>query len=216
VMILVLASPGLARADGEFETAAIHIERNVMDNDAEVIFEATAGGAGLAMLNVVAPDGRTVISFKAPESRLGVRHLSLETPEPKNDGRLLADFPAGKYRFSGSTVNGGKLHGQAVLSHRFPEVASLAHPTPDERDVPVTGLVVRWNAVSDLAAYTIVIEQEETGQEIKLSLPGTTTAFPVPDGLLAPGREYKLGLGTVSKEGNTSFVEVDFTTAAKQ
>jgi hypothetical protein len=35
----------------------------------------------------------------------------------------------------------------------------------------------------------------------------------VPNGLLIPGTKYHLGIGTVSDEGNVSFVETSFTTA---
>jgi hypothetical protein len=34
--------------------------------------------------------------------------------------------------------------------------------------------------------------------------------------LLVPGTEYKLEIGTVSREGNRSFVETSFTTAGKK
>jgi len=38
----------------------------------------------------------------------------------------------------------------------------------------------------------------------------------VPDGFLLPGTEYQLAIGTVSAEGNVSFVETTFTTAGKK
>ena len=62
----------------------------------------------------------------------------------------------------------------------------------------------------------MTIEQEELALEITATLSGTATKFAVPDGFLAPGTEYTLAIGTVSKEGNTSFVETTFTTTGKE
>ena len=80
----LLAADGLALAENEFEHAAVYFEQNATDKDAEVVFEAQAGDSGLATLNVVASDGRTVINFKAPESQLGLRQLRFESPESES------------------------------------------------------------------------------------------------------------------------------------
>jgi hypothetical protein len=150
---------------------------------------------------------------------LGIRQLSLETPEPKSKEAIQADFPEGAYRFTGTGTDGVTLHGEAKLSHRFPNPTSFVHPRPDEKNVPVTGLhtlQVRWSPVQNVAACLVIIEQERTGREIRANLPGTATSFAVPDGFLASDTEYKLSIGTVSKEGNRSFVETTFTTAGKK
>ena len=104
--LLALGAPGFAQADEKFEQIAVRLEQNATDEDVEVVLEATSGDFGLATLRVAAPDGRTVIDFKAPDSKLGIRRLVLESPEPTNDGRLQKDFPAGAYTFTGSTVKG--------------------------------------------------------------------------------------------------------------
>jgi hypothetical protein len=205
-----------AQAEDRFERAVVYLEQTVQDEDAEIKFDVIGGSAGLATLQVIAPDGRTVVDFKAPDSKLGVQHVTLESPEPKNDGRLQADFPAGTYRFIGSTMDGAKLMSEAVLSHKFPEPAALVRPRPDESRVPVTGLQVRWSAVKDLAAVAVVIEQEATGRELRVNLSGPTTAFTVPDGFLLPNTKYKLAIGTVSRDGNQSFIETDFATIPKR
>ena len=56
----------------------------------------------------------------------------------------------------------------------------------------------------------------KTGREIRVNLPGAATAFAVPDGFLLPGTAYKLAVGTVSRAGNRSVVETEFTTARKK
>ena len=214
--VLLLALHSVARADENFEKVGVYLEQTVEDHDVEVRFEATGGDDGLATLSVVAPDGRTVVDFKAPESKLGIRQVNLETPEPKNNGTLKADFPEGAYRFSGSTVDGLKLHGQAKLTHRLPDATSFVHPRPGEKHLPVTGLEVQWRPVKNLRAWLVVIEDEASGSEFRVTLPVTTTAFAVPDGFLAAGTKYTLAIGAVTNEGNTTFIETAFSTAPQK
>jgi hypothetical protein len=47
-------------------------------------------------------------------------------------------------------------------------------------------------------------------------MPANVTKLSIPDGLLLPGTQYKLAIGTVSEDGNSSFVETDFTTAGNK
>jgi len=203
-------------AAGGFESVSVYLEQTIEDEDSELTFEAITGTAGLATLKVVAPDGRTVVDYKAADSKLGIRHLTLESPEPKNDGSLKADFPTGVYKFTGSATTGAALQGEATLSHRFPDTAHLVRPRPEEKNVPITGMQVRWNTVKDAAAIILVIEHEKTGREVKANLPGSATSFTVSDGFLAPGVEYKLAIGAVAKDGNRTFTESAFTTAGKK
>ena len=206
---------GVAHADEKFELVKVFLERNVVDKDSEVKFDAIGGKGGLTSLKVVAPDGRTVIDFRTPDSKLGMRHLSLESPEPKNDGTVQTDFPAGAYTFSGIGAAGERLEGKATLSHIFPEPASLIRPKPDAKGVPVKGLQVNWKSTKGLDACIVVIEHEASGRTIKATLAGNVTSFSVPDGFLLPDTEYKVAVGTVAKDGNSSFIEASFTTAKK-
>jgi hypothetical protein len=203
-------------AAGGFESVSVYLEQTIEDEDSELTFEAVTGTAGLATLKVVAPDGRTVVDYKAADSKLGIRHVTLESPEPKNDGSMKADFPTGVYKFTGTATTGAALQGETTLSHKFPDTAHLVRPRPEEKNVPVTGMQVKWNAVKDAAAIILVIEHEKTGREVKANLPGSATSFTVSDGFLAPGLEYKLAIGTVAKDGNRSFTETAFTTTGKK
>jgi hypothetical protein len=212
--VLLFGSCGSGRADETFERVAVYLEQNVQDEDAEVKFEAIGPSVGLKALKVVAPDERTVINFSTPESKLGIQHLTLESPEPKNNGSIQADFPEGAYRFTGTTTKGARLQGEATLSHKLPGPVSLVRPRADEKNVPVIGLRIGWNPARNLAAYLVVLEDEKLGREMSVNLPAAATSFAVPDGFLASGTEYKLAIGTVAKDGNKSFVEITFTTAA--
>jgi hypothetical protein len=200
-------------AEEAFETIAVHLERNLTDNDAEAVFEASTAGAGMTALDIIAPGGRKVISLEAPDAKLGLRHVTCETPEPKNMERLLSEFPAGLYQFTGTTASGHKLHGQAELSHAFPAAASVVHPSGGDKAVPLSGRIIQWAPVKDVRAWIVVIGQESTGREVRANLSGSSTSFVVPEGFMSPGTEYKLELGAVGKNGNTSFIEADITSS---
>jgi hypothetical protein len=216
IAILLAGCQCSAWAAEKFESVSVYLEQTIEDGDSEITFDAISGTDGLTALKVMAPDGRTVIDYKAAESKLGMRHLTLESPEPKNDGSLKADFPVGVYRFIGALVTGSTLEGQATLSHKFPGPARLVHPRPDEKNVPITGMQVKWTTVKDAASVVLVIEHEKTHREFKVNLPGTATSFTVSAGFLVPGQEYKLAIGTVAKDGNRTFTEGSFMTAPRK
>ena len=217
---LLLASPGLAPAAGDgskaasFPTASVIFEQNATDGDVEVVFKVKGRNEGLAKLSVVSPDGRTVIDFAAPgASALGIREFVFESPEPKDVDGLKAAYPAGVYRFAGATAAGQELHGESTLGHELPATTSFLRPAAGARSVPVGGLEIAWTPVAKVSGYLIEIEQDDLGVHLEASLPGSAASFSVPDGFLRPGTEYDLGIGTVSKAGNVSFVETSFTTA---
>jgi hypothetical protein len=67
---------------------------SVSDGDVEVVFDVVGGKEGLARLTVVAPDGRTVVDFTAPDaSTLGIRSFQFESPEPPDIGGFKAAYP---------------------------------------------------------------------------------------------------------------------------
>ena len=215
--LLALAASSFALADEKFEEASIRLEQNATDEDVEVVFEATSGDDGLAALRVSAPDGRVVIDFRSPDSKLGIRSFVLESPERINDGRIQAAFPAGVYTFAGSTVSGEKLAAKVTLSHSLPPTASFVRPSPKDLDIPVKGLQLKWGAPKGLASCIVILEHEKTGAKVlNVTLPGAATTLAVPDGLLVPGTEYKLEIGTVGRDGNRSFVETTFKTAGRK
>ena len=221
---LLLGCHGLALGDskesgpsGPFAVASVHFEQNATDGDAEVVFKVKGGDAGLAKLTVVAPDGRTVIDFTAPNaSTLGIRKFLFESPEPGDVESLKSAYPEGVYTFAGATVAGDQLHSKATLNHKSPATVSILRPGAGARGVAAKDLEITWAPVKNLAAYLIEIEQDELNVNITAKLPGSVAAFAVPNGFLLPGTEYKVSIGTVTDEGNISFVETTFTTAGKE
>jgi hypothetical protein len=205
-----------AAEDGRFEKLSVYLERNVQDHDAEVRFEVTGAKDGLAELKVSAPGERTVIDLRTPDSKLGIRKLTVESPEPNDEGVVKADFPAGAYRFEGKSTNGTSLRGEAKLSHVFPRPAAFEYPRPGQKDVPATALTLRWSVPEGIESCVIVIEQNGSPYEIRALLPGSAKAFTLPEGFLRAGESYKVEIGTVAKDGNRSFVETGFATARAQ
>lgn len=200
-----------------FALAQVHFEQNATDGDVEVVFEVKGGDEGLRRLTVVAPDGRTIVDFAAPEpSTLGMRQFRFESPEPGDTASLAAEYPEGVYVFSGVTASGARLHGESTLSHRLPPPTSFLRPETDARDVTTSGQVFAWTPVEGLAAYVVYVEHDETNVHLTARLPASVTAFAVPDGFLLPGTTYQLGIGTVTAEGNASFVETTMTTARRE
>jgi hypothetical protein len=73
--------------------------------------------------------------------------------------------------------------------------------------------VITWTAVRNVAAYIVTIEQGELDVSITARLPASVARFAVPAGFLRPGTAYQVGIGTVTSDGNITFVETTFTTA---
>lgn len=217
IILLGIFAATTAKAEKPFSVARVHFEQNATDGDMEVIFEAQGGHAGLTKLKVVSPDGRTVIDFTSPEtSELGIRQFRFESPEPKDVESLKSVYPQGAYTFTGTTARGEKLQGESTLSHKLPATTSFLNPEEDAEDVGTRDLKISWTPVKNMAAYIVYIEREDPDLSLTVKLPGSATTFSVPDGFLLPGLEYQLGIGTVGKDGNISFVETSFTTAGKE
>jgi hypothetical protein len=217
--LAILALAGVKETDAPvpFETATVHFEQNATDGDVEVVFEAKGGDQGLAQLTVLAPDGRTVVDFKAPDPpTMGIRSFRFESPEPTDIQGLKAAYPAGAYRFTGATSDGQTFNSESALNHELPATISFVQPAPEAEGVSVEALEIKWTAIEGLAACLITLEQEDMGLNVSAKLPGTATTFAVPEGFLLPGKEYKIAIGTVTDEGNTSFVETSFTTAESE
>jgi hypothetical protein len=211
VVAVLLLLGGAAAAEGQFEKALIYLERNVADDDIEVRVIATADDTGFAALRVIAPDGRTVIDFRSPDSKLGIRHLDLESPELRDQGSVKADFPEGTYRFEGTLVGGATLRAEATLRHAFPDAPTLTSPRAGQTELPVKGAKVRWEPVAGAASLHVVLKEHKGAREMRAMLPGSSTVFAIPDGFLVPGVKYEVAVGTVHEGGNRSFQEIEFT-----
>jgi hypothetical protein len=120
------------------------------------------------------------------------------------------------YTFAGTSVTGKKLHGRSTLNHVLPATVTFLHPKAGDQGTNIKDLKITWTPVRNLAAYIIEIEQEEMEVKFEARLPGDMATLAVPESFLLPGTEYKLSIGTVTDEGNMSFVETLFMTAGKE
>lgn len=221
-LVLVLHGPALAADQSSdtvspFDVAMVYFEHNATDGDAEVVFEVKGGHDGLARLSVVSPEGRTVIHFTAPDAdTLGIRQFCFESPEPRNIRSLKSAYPEGTYTFTGATAAGGKLYSQSMLSHRLPAGTTVLRPKNRAGGVTVKDLEITWAPVKHIAGCILEIKQDETDVHLMVKLLGSATAFAVPAGFLMPGKQYELSLGTITEEGNITFVETTFSTAGSE
>ena len=201
----------------QFEDAKIYFEQNSTDGDAEVVFKAKAGDEGMTKLMVVAPDGRTIIDFKAPDNAamMGIRSFQLESPEPEDIPAVQKAYPAGVYKFSGTTTDGKEYYSEATLSHTLATPVTIANPANDSEDVSTKGLIVKWAPVKGVKLYLVEVEQEDSDVKVESTLLSSATSFSVPENFLLPDTDYKVVVGTVSENGNLNFVESSFSTAEK-
>ncbi|WP_133510471.1 hypothetical protein [Candidatus Thiosymbion oneisti] len=216
VAACALVVVGDVQADDQFDKTKLYLERNVTDGDAEVVIEAKGDDEGLSALTLVAPDGRTLVDFQVPEGKLGIRSVKLESPEPEDDGRVQADFPAGAYGFTGITMDGDRISGSGTLSHRLPPPVSFLLPKDGQEDIPAAGLKVQWKPLKGIEKYVLSLEDAATDLAIEAELPGNASSFEIPNGWMKPDTDYKLAVGSVAPDGNRSFVEIEFETAQTQ
>jgi hypothetical protein len=216
VGVVCLAAAGAAQASESqpFPQAGVRFEQNATDGDVEVVFEVTGPDDGLTKLSVVAPDGRTVVDFTAPDAtKFGIREFVFESPEPRDVDRLKAAYPAGEYAFHGTSPEGVQFAGTSKLSHELPPTVAFLHPTQDAEGVEPRDLMITWTPVDAAAGYVVELEQSRLDTKVVVRQPAAAAKFAVPNGLLVPGTKYALGIGAISAEGNISFVETHFTTA---
>lgn len=200
-----------------FDEAKISFEQNATDGDVEVVFEIKGGDDGLNKLAVVSPDNRIVIDFAAPDnSTMGIRQFRFESPEPGDVDALKKAYPEGVYKLNGTTEAGEKFYSESFLSHKLPSTVSFLHPEEEEEDVNSQNLVITWSPVTTIVAYILELDQDELGVNILAKLPSSETSFMVPERFLQAGTEYTLSIGTINKDGNSSFVETSFTTAVSK
>ena len=198
----------------QFETAEIYFEQNSTDGDAEIVIKAKAGDEGMSKFMVVAPDGRVVVDFKAPDqSTMGIRQFLFESPEPKKIKAIKKAYPEGIYKFSGTTTDGKEYKSEAVLSHVLLPMVKLHHPVDEAEDISTTGLHIKWASVEGAEAYLIEVESDDSDAKVEAHLLDSQTSFYVPEKFLNSDTEYKIVIGAVSSMGNLNFAETTFTTA---
>jgi hypothetical protein len=197
----------------EFEELDMTLEQNATDGDTEVVFFAKTETDGLHKLRILSPAGRRVASFDGDKRGIGIREFLLESAEPPELDLVLGSFPEGTYTFLGRTVGGDCVTGEADLSHGLAPATTLLTPAEDDV-VEVDDLLLSWAAVPGAERYVVELNNEDTGSEFTLEVFPPATSLVIPAELLAEDSEYQFAVGVKMPDGNVTFVELAFFTAA--
>ncbi len=172
---------------------------------------------------VTDPDGNTILDISAVGSVgiQGITELFFESAEPSFEEQpleeLLELFPAGIYRFEGTTTEGDALKGKARLTHALPDGPVLVSPGEDD-EVDPDNTVIEWEPVADpqgsrIVGYEVVVERETGSLRVFNAEVGPeTTAVTVPPEFMQPGTEYKFEVLAIEASGNQTISEREFET----
>lgn len=201
-------------SEPSFKQLSMRFEVNETDGDGEVLFSLKAS-EGLEWLKVFAPGGELVAFIVSNDERKGVdpvglAQFKLETAEPSID-EVKKAYPAGTYEVVARTISGQRLHGTVKFNNQ--RLPPPAFTPKDAKGVDPNHVVVRWQPVEGAIAYHVEIENDDLEVNLSARLPGSTTHFNVPREFLLPGKEYDIGVATVSKDGSLSVAESSFVTA---
>jgi hypothetical protein len=164
LLIVATAAPAAAK---KLEEAEIYIEINDTDGDAGI--HVFLDGEGWNSMTLTSPNGTEFSLFA--ENGVGFQGITeffFESAEPSFDEQpleeLLALFPAGKYKFRGTTTEGQLLKGNARLTHALPDAPVQLSPVDGEAVDP-DDAVFSWQEVDDppgseIVGYEVVVECE--------------------------------------------------------
>ena len=202
------------------DDAAIYIEINDTDGDAGI--QVFLDGEGWDTMQMIGPDGvQFSVMAEGGVGAQGITEFFFESAEPSFDEQpleeLLALFPAGKYRFRGTTTEGRPLRGRARLTHRLPDAPVLLFPA-DGDEVDPDDAEFMWAPVADppggeIVAYEVVVECEEPDfAKLSVKVGADTTSITVPPELLGQedADECKWEVLAVEKSGNQTITEAEF------
>ena len=160
----------------------------------------------------------------------GGTELFLESVEPERRDLTLtqffANFPAGIYRFRGTTPEGDRLYGNVRFTHVIPAGPVITLPVPAGEDectanVPIPA-VIAWNDVTttikgqplDVDRYEVIVETDNEDANFDVHLPaGSDTSVTVPAEFLEPGRDYVFEVLAIEAGGNQTISEGCFVTS---
>jgi hypothetical protein len=193
-----------------FDEAQLFFELNSTDNDLGL--QLFLDAEGWKRVRVLDPGRNEIVFLQARRKlgKLGITELRFESAEPSPE-EVLALFPPGEYRFRGRTVEGEPLASNVILSHDFPAAPTFSPSDGEVVDPKHT--VVEWNAPG-AEQVELIIEQDELGHVLDVTLSGSTKRLRVPPQFLTPGMEYKIEILSISENGNRIIAESTFRTGS--
>jgi hypothetical protein len=198
--------------------AKLIVEVNATDGDAGL--QVFLDGEPWRSMAIAGPDRRTLLEVEG-EGRLegyGLTELFSESSEPPFDVFPLEEFkalfPEGRYTFAGTTVEGERLVGSAILTHDFPDGPEITSPA-DGATVPHGNVVARWDPVAepsgiDIVGYRVIVTREDPLRVFNADLPSSARSMTIPSDFLEPGTEYKLEVQAIEAGGNQTLTEIVF------
>jgi hypothetical protein len=232
VVVLTLGAAAAGVGAAEFSEARLFFELNHTDGDLGI--HASIDGGPYVLLDIEAPDERTILRVTA-QGRLakqGLTQLSLESAEPPFDELAPEDFfhrfPEGTYEIEAITHDGKELEARVKLSH------VLAAPAPNvhvagvkaaencDAVLPVVSepVIIEWDPVISshptigksgpvkIALYQLFVEQGS--MKFGIDLPPSITSFEVPSAMTALGGEFKFEIIARTTAGNNTAIESCF------
>jgi len=218
IAALVLSAPTWA-SPLKFEASRIYIEFNSTDND--LGFHVFLDAEDWKSMKIINPAGVTVFEAngKGPYGRpnLGLSEMFFEGAEPTLDqiplATLFALFPEGKYKFEGTSADGGRLTGTSTFTHAVPDgpvvSSEVGHGSVVIRWRPVTGPPPGFpNEKIDIVGYQIIVDP------FQVTLPATSTQVTLPQEFvdsLAAGR-HGFEVLAIEASGNQTITAGSFET----
>ena len=231
LMAVVVLSLGTASRESwaaPFSDASIIFEVNETDCDAGIqVFLDAQPWKNVKIFN---PDNVQIAEFQAkggnsPMSleNFGLKELFSESNEPPCEetslAAILARFPAGKYRFEGTTVGNQMLKSTDTLTHDIPcgpEIISPAELDPNNAVIewnevthmldPTTGECDEGSSEPDIVGYQVIVGT------FQVPLPASATSVTVPPEFLEPNTVYLFEVLAIEESGNQTITEGSFET----
>lgn len=224
--LLMAAGIGLVRSAEpatrplRFAEADVFVEINGTDGDAGL--QLVLDGEPWRTFELLDPTRRQVFEVETGSALegYGLTGLGFESAEPPFDrqplSRFAARFPAGVYRFRGTTVTGRALVGADRLTHVFPREPVVTSPR-EAAVVARDGFAVTWLAVTKptgvrIVGYEVIVTNDESGRTFDVRLPATARRLTVPSEFLAPRTDHAVEVLAREASGNQTITEVAFRT----
>jgi hypothetical protein len=222
---LPLAGIAAARSDPgakplRLGESTLIVEVNATDGDAGL--QVNIDSEDWRQLTLRDPRGRPILDIGGV-GRLqnwGLTGMTFESSEPPFAEvpfrRFKARFPAGRYTFTGTRIDGRRVIGSDRLTHLVPRAPKVLTPAPNAVVDP-GNLVVSWEPVArpkgvKIVAYIVIASDPKTDRELEMRLtPGVTSAVIPPTFLQPPGR-YSLEVLARERSGNQTITEVPIRT----
>lgn len=210
----VATAPAWAK---RLEDAEMYIEINDTDGDAGI--QVFLDGEGWDTMQMIGPNGlQFSVLAEGGVGMQGITEFFFESAEPSFDEQSLEEllelFPAGRYRFIGTTTEGKKLKGKARLNHSLPDAPVQIYPVEGD-EIDPDDAVFMWGEVDDPAggeieSYQVVVECEEPGSRLQVDVPAEILQVTVPPEIFQDQDECKWEVLAIEEYGNRTISETDF------